>query len=92
MHSDQVDLKFRNLPASASQVLGLKACTTMPSVTLIFKILLLVIALDCFNLSSSPPLARVSGKERIQGMWTYLEIILWSNSRCLLSGNQQYSS
>jgi hypothetical protein len=25
---DQVDLEFRNLPASASQVLGLKACVT----------------------------------------------------------------
>ena len=27
---DQCGLKLRNLPASASQVLGLKACTTMP--------------------------------------------------------------
>jgi hypothetical protein len=27
---DQADLKLRNLPASASQVLGLKVCTTMP--------------------------------------------------------------
>jgi hypothetical protein len=26
---DQADLKLRNLPASASQVLGLKACTTI---------------------------------------------------------------
>jgi hypothetical protein len=28
---DQAGLKFRNPPASASQVLGLKACTTTPS-------------------------------------------------------------
>jgi hypothetical protein len=28
---DQADLKLRNLPAFASQVLGLKACATMPS-------------------------------------------------------------
>jgi hypothetical protein len=27
---DQAGLELRNLPASASQVLGLKACTTMP--------------------------------------------------------------
>ena len=27
---DQAGLKLRNLPASASQVLGLKVCTTMP--------------------------------------------------------------
>jgi hypothetical protein len=28
---DQAGLKLRNLPASASQVLGLKACATTPS-------------------------------------------------------------
>jgi hypothetical protein len=28
---DQADLELRNSPASASQVLGLKACATMPS-------------------------------------------------------------
>jgi hypothetical protein len=28
---DQADLEHRNLPASASQVLGLKACATMSS-------------------------------------------------------------
>jgi hypothetical protein len=27
---DQADLELRNLPASASQVLGLKACATTP--------------------------------------------------------------
>jgi hypothetical protein len=27
---DQAGLKLKNLPASASQVLGLKACATMP--------------------------------------------------------------
>jgi hypothetical protein len=34
---DQAGLKLRNLPASASRVLGLKACTTMPG-TLFFLI------------------------------------------------------
>ena len=29
---DQAGLELRNLPASASQVLGLKACATTPSV------------------------------------------------------------
>jgi hypothetical protein len=32
---DQAGLELRNLPASASQVLGLKACDTMPSSCLI---------------------------------------------------------
>ena len=31
---DQAGLKLRNLPASASQVLGLKACATMPGYVL----------------------------------------------------------
>jgi hypothetical protein len=31
---DQAGLQLRNLPASASQVLGLKACTTTPSLAL----------------------------------------------------------
>jgi hypothetical protein len=31
LSEDQAGLKLRNLPASASQVLGLKACATMPS-------------------------------------------------------------
>ena len=34
---DQVGLKLRNLPASASQGLGLKACTTTAQPELIFK-------------------------------------------------------
>jgi hypothetical protein len=33
---DQADRELRNLPASASQVLGLKACATTPSHTLSF--------------------------------------------------------
>jgi hypothetical protein len=33
---DQAGLKLRNLLASASQVLGLKVCTTMPGCVLIF--------------------------------------------------------
>jgi hypothetical protein len=32
---DQAGLELRNSPASASQVLGLKACATMPSCSLI---------------------------------------------------------
>jgi hypothetical protein len=31
---DQAILKFKNLPASVSKVLGLKACTKMPSITI----------------------------------------------------------
>jgi hypothetical protein len=31
---DQADLELRNLPASASPALGLKACATMPSLLL----------------------------------------------------------
>jgi hypothetical protein len=34
---DQAGLELRNLPASASQVLGLKACTTTPGNTPVFK-------------------------------------------------------
>jgi hypothetical protein len=32
---DQAGLELRNLPASASQVLGLKVCATMPDLVLI---------------------------------------------------------
>jgi hypothetical protein len=34
----------------------------------------------CFNLPSSPPPTRGSGKERIWGKWTCLEMVLWSKS------------
>jgi hypothetical protein len=34
---DQAGLELRNLPASASRVLGLKACATMPSSYLHFQ-------------------------------------------------------
>ena len=34
---DQAGIELRNLPASASRVLGLKACGTMPGLTMIFK-------------------------------------------------------
>jgi hypothetical protein len=34
---DQAVLELRNPPASASRVLGLKACTTTPGLTLILK-------------------------------------------------------
>jgi hypothetical protein len=37
---DQAGLKLRNLSASASQVLGLKACATMPGCNGIFKLYL----------------------------------------------------
>lgn len=38
--------------------------------------------LKCFNLPSSPPPTRGSGKERIQVKWTCLEMVLWRKS-CL---------
>ena len=34
--SHQAGLELRNLPASASQVLGLKACATMPGPLLLY--------------------------------------------------------
>jgi hypothetical protein len=34
---DQAGLKLRNSPASASQVLGLKGCATMPGCIAVFK-------------------------------------------------------
>jgi len=34
---DQAGLEFRNLPASASQVLGLKACATTPGQMFVFE-------------------------------------------------------
>jgi hypothetical protein len=34
---DQAGLELRNPPASASQVLGLKACTTTPGLATIFN-------------------------------------------------------
>jgi hypothetical protein len=36
---DQAGLKLKNPPASASQVLGLKACTTTPGLLCIFNFL-----------------------------------------------------
>jgi hypothetical protein len=33
---DQAGLELRNLPASASRVLGLKACATMPGYYMVF--------------------------------------------------------
>lgn len=44
-----------------------------------FKLILIMI-LKCFNLHCSLPSIRGSGKERIQGKWTCLEGVLWSNS------------
>jgi hypothetical protein len=36
---DQADLELRNLPASASRVLGLKACATTPGFFFLFQLL-----------------------------------------------------
>jgi hypothetical protein len=41
-----------------------------------------MLVLKCFNLLSSLPPTRGSEIERIQGKWTCLEMVLWSNS-CL---------
>jgi hypothetical protein len=43
-----------------------------------FQSLLLMMVLNDFNLLSSPPSTTGSGKERIWGKWTCLEIVLWS--------------
>jgi hypothetical protein len=41
---DQTGLELRNPPASASQVLGLKACATMPDLCSFFNVKLLSIS------------------------------------------------
>jgi hypothetical protein len=46
---DQAGLELRDLPASASQVLGLKVCATTPSTQILF----LMVVLKCFNLPSN---------------------------------------
>jgi hypothetical protein len=52
---DQAVLELRNPPASASQVLGLKACTTTPSLCLIFLIkYFLYLHFKCYPLSWFP--------------------------------------
>jgi hypothetical protein len=51
---DQAGLEIRNLPASASQVLGLKACTTMPGFMVFLKKLftfILCALVFCLNTS-----------------------------------------
>jgi hypothetical protein len=40
---DQAGLELRNLPTSASRVLGLKACTIMPGCLFCFVLLLLML-------------------------------------------------
>ena len=46
---DQAGLKLRNLPASASQVLGLKACATTPGeIDLFLKLHLLIVCARAF--------------------------------------------
>jgi hypothetical protein len=46
---DQAGLKLRNLPASASQVLGLKVCATTPSLFIILTENSLLTANEDFN-------------------------------------------
>jgi hypothetical protein len=45
-----------------------------------------------FNLPPIPPTTRGSGKERILGIWTCLEMFLWSKSRLHCQKNQKFSS
>jgi hypothetical protein len=50
----------------------------------------LIRVLKCFNLPSSPPPIRGSGKERLIGqrrMWSCLEMVLWWRFQSLLSGS-----
>jgi hypothetical protein len=53
---DQAGLKLRNPPASASQVLGLKACATTPGLILFFK--------DLFMYMSGLPACTASFQKR----------------------------
>jgi len=59
-----------------------------------FQILLLMMAFKQFKLSCSPLPTRGSRKERIQGKWTCLEMVLWSNSYmcCLEIGSSVHRS
>jgi hypothetical protein len=51
---DQAGLELRNLPASASQVLGLKACTTTPGSFIFF--------IECLVLGMEPRALKMLGK------------------------------
>jgi hypothetical protein len=44
---DQAGLKLRNPPASASRVLGLKACATMPGSLLLFYFMCMSVLTAC---------------------------------------------
>jgi hypothetical protein len=44
---DQAGLELRNLPASASQVLGLKACATTPGLACLFIFIFLIFRFFC---------------------------------------------
>jgi hypothetical protein len=57
---DQAGLKVRNPPASASRVLGLKACATIPS---LFFSLFYGIIISSFVLEKNPYLFPVSPKK-----------------------------
>jgi hypothetical protein len=62
---DQAGLELRNLPASASQVLGLKVFTTMPSLLLLlllFETRFLCVALAVLELT---PWARLASNSEI---------------------------
>jgi hypothetical protein len=52
-------------------------------VTLIFLKPILMMVLKCFNLPPSPPSTRGSGKERIWGKWSCLEMVLGANPICV---------
>jgi hypothetical protein len=51
---DQADLGRRNLPASASRVLGLKVCTTKPGFSFSFIRYFLYLHFKCYTLSWFP--------------------------------------
>jgi hypothetical protein len=58
---DQAGLQLKNLPASASQVLGLKACATTPSNIQILNIIVCVCVCQAqltFNDSNAFPVSR----------------------------------
>jgi hypothetical protein len=63
-------------PSPQRPMFSLKITVFPTPLTLIFQCLLLMMVLKCFNRPSSPPPTRGSGKERIQGKWTCLEMAL----------------
>jgi hypothetical protein len=72
---DQAGLKLRNPPDSASQVLGLKACATMPTGTLkknrdLFILCIWVLCFHAHQKRESDSITDVVSHHVVAGIWT----------------------